>query len=658
MKKKSNAKIVAMLTAFLMVFAMMPLVAFGEEAPDQETPAGDEIVVDNSDQESPDKDVIEDVVENAVNEETQTEEKIAAAGAEDTSASAEQMLSAKDADDVVEYPLWVGGTQVTTENYKNIPAAEGCTQYSGTASYDPSTNTLTLDQYNYTGNGYRSGSFYSGIYCNMADGLTVVLKGDNHVAQSGYDTHDPGINLCTIGMWVRNGNLTITGTGNLTLDAIGADEQPSSYGLDISAGSINITGGTVTANAYESEYYCEGIRCSAYGELSITGGSVIATAQDRTNHTNEYYHSAGVYHTTVNIGKNAGEVIISGYTSAVLEGSIKNEKDGKGWTNVDGTEGETAIPVNTEGASYDYKRVRFLPNLIITAKDQTYTYNGQKQGPGDAVYEDPAEIAEMVTVTGLKDGDELSSIVVDGQGTDVGKYALTPSNANVESSDGSSVNDKYDIIYVPGTLEIIAEKKKEKEETKTTVNGTLIATMTAQGPNALGLTWSRISGVDGYDIFLADCGDKGQCKLAGSTAGSASKWIKSGLKKKNAYKAYVKAYVMKDGKKSYVKTSPTVHAYTLGYTKKYTNAKSVKVNKTKVSVKKGKKIKIKAKVKKLKKGKRLMPGHEVKVRYLSTDTSIATVSGKGKIKGVKKGTCYVYAYAHNGVFKKITVTVK
>ena len=95
------------------------------------------------------------------------------------------------------------------------------------------------------------------------------------------------------------------------------------------------------------------------------------------------------------------------------------------------------------------------------------------------------------------------------------------------------------------------------------------------------------------------------------------------------------------------------------YTKNYTNAKSLSVNKTSVTIKKGKTFKLKAKVKKLKKSKKLMPKkHVAKVRYLSTDTKIATVSSKGKIKGVKKGTCYVYAYAHNGVFKKIKVTVK
>ena len=46
------------------------------------------------------------------------------------------------------------------------------------------------------------------------------------------------------------------------------------------------------------------------------------------------------------------------------------------------------------------------------------------------------------------------------------------------------------------------------------------------------------------------------------------------------------------------------------------------------------------------------------VRYLSTNKKIATVNRRGRIKGVSKGTCHVYAYAHNGVLKKIKVTVR
>ena len=98
------------------------------------------------------------------------------------------------------------------------------------------------------------------------------------------------------------------------------------------------------------------------------------------------------------------------------------------------------------------------PILTISANDITLEYNGQMQGPGDTAYEDPAEIAKLVTVTGLLDGDTLTSITIDGQGQDVGDYALTPSQAAISNGD-TPVSDKYDIKYVAGTLHIVPTPK-------------------------------------------------------------------------------------------------------------------------------------------------------------------------------------------------------
>ena len=87
--------------------------------------------------------------------------------------------------------------------------------------------------------------------------------------------------------------------------------------------------------------------------------------------------------------------------------------------------------------------------LTITANPQTYVYNGQTQGEGDTAYKDPAQIAEKVTVVGLQNGDSLTSIVLDGQGKDVGEYELVPSGATIGEATGN-----YKIEYVPGTLTI------------------------------------------------------------------------------------------------------------------------------------------------------------------------------------------------------------
>ena len=134
-------------------------------------------------------------------------------------------------------------------------------------------------------------------------------------------------------------------------------------------------------------------------------------------------------------------------------------------------------------------------------------------------------------------------------------------------------------------------------------------------------------------------------------------WDKDGLKPGTSYKVRVKAYAMEDGKKRNISTSPLMRLYTEGG--KYTNAKAVKLNRKKVTLKKGRSFQLRATVKKVDKRKKLMPkSHVPRVRYMSTDKKVATVTSGGKIKARGKGTCYVYAYAHNGVAKRVKVTVK
>jgi len=90
-------------------------------------------------------------------------------------------------------------------------------------------------------------------------------------------------------------------------------------------------------------------------------------------------------------------------------------------------------------------------SLTIAARDQTVVYNGETQGPGDTAYEDPAEIAELIDIEGLKEQDSISSLIVDGQGTDVGVYDLIPSDAVLN---GAPEIRNYDIKYVNGKLTI------------------------------------------------------------------------------------------------------------------------------------------------------------------------------------------------------------
>ena len=88
------------------------------------------------------------------------------------------------------------------------------------------------------------------------------------------------------------------------------------------------------------------------------------------------------------------------------------------------------------------------------------------------------------------------------------------------------------------------------------------------------------------------------------------------------------------------------------------NHKKVTVNKSVITnakkLKAGKSLKLKSKAVKA----NLTVKKHRNVSYESTNPAVATVSKKGVIKGKSKGSCYIYAYAQNGVCKKVKVTVR
>ena len=85
---------------------------------------------------------------------------------------------------------------------------------------------------------------------------------------------------------------------------------------------------------------------------------------------------------------------------------------------------------------------------------------------------------------------------------------------------------------------------------------------------------------------------------------------------------------------------------------KYTNPSKIEVKKIRMSVDSGKKVQIHIKVT----GKKISKAGK-KVRYVSSDPSVAKVSEKGSITGKKRGSCIIYCIAQNGLYKKVKVKV-
>ena len=181
------------------------------------------------------------------------------------------------------------------------------------------------------------------------------------------------------------------------------------------------------------------------------------------------------------------------------------------------------------------------------------------------------------------------------------------------------------------------------------------------GRNKNTISWKKVEGADGYFVFADICNtslrkkDKTVKRMKTVVSAGRTSWIHKKLRSATWYKYQIKAFKVVNGKRVVISETPVVHAITAGSTK-YANPVKVKVKKTKISVKAGKKKKIKADVVLPK--NRICQQHSEKIRYIVVDKTIATVNKKGVIRAKSKGTTTVYAIAQNGVSKKITVTVK
>ena len=205
---------------------------------------------------------------------------------------------------VVEYPLWVGGTQVTSANAANITGSE-----TPVATYNAETNTLTLNGASIT-TGYMppdqpAGTSF-GIYYNNnnSDTLNIFLSGTNEIG--GEDSSvTTGIN--------NAGSINISGEGSLT----------------VSASATGITSGSA---------------------ITISRGTVAVETTDESG--------MGIASPSLTI--NGGKVTVVGGLMAIASAEVKNAIAGTGWTNTAGTEGKADIAKNTSGQDLSsYKKVQF-----------------------------------------------------------------------------------------------------------------------------------------------------------------------------------------------------------------------------------------------------------------------------------------------------------
>ena len=197
---------------------------------------------------------------------------------------------------------------------------------------------------------------------------------------------------------------------------------------------------------------------------------------------------------------------------------------------------------------------------------------------------------------------------------------------------------------------------KNDDDLPGAVFGRLQLKSSKQTSTSVTIKWKKVSGATEYVIYGNKCGKSNKMMRLDTSTGK-SKTYKKVLGKKVSKGTYYKFMVVAlDKDNNVVSSSKIIHVATKGGKVGNVGKITTKANKNKVSIKKGKTFKLGAKQKAA--SKILKVKAHRKLSYETSNAKIATVSKSGKIKGKKKGSCYVYVYAQSGVFTKIKVTVK
>lgn len=549
------------------------------------------------------------------------------------SGDSEAGLSVQDTE--VLYPVYIGATQVTSKIADDV-FGDGTVCYestgdtSGTLTLNGATVTDYIDLYWWT----------ASIHTEGLD-LTLVLNGDNQV-EDPEDISEYALDIC-------GGNLSIKGDGTLTAS--------SEYSAIYCNADINVSGAELDLTST----YGNGI-CS-YGDVDISDAVVKASAEESYN--------AAIYSNGDITVDGAKVTAIGGYgLSAQTNIAINNSRNGDYTTRVETELIEDGTGYAT-GVWGDDPKIEINDDLSIVTP------------AGGKISELDVGGYSCLVITD-SEGNLASHAIIEPEEYLVNKGAVSNGKLSV-SAEKAAVGTEITVTASPAygyinssvfytdeygkKTDITSEGKFTMPKSDVTVNATfrkaktLITKMTAKGNNKLVLSWSKVKGADGYDVFFARCNNSEKKykmkKVKSFTGDSKTTWTKSGLKTMTPYKAYVKAYVMVNGSKKYIRKSPTVHVLTSGSTAKYTNPKAVKVKKSSISVKAGKTSRIKASVTKLNNSKQLIStAHAATLRYLSSDTSVAKVTKKGTVKGISAGTCKIYVISTNGASKAVKVTVR
>ena len=236
-----------------------------------------------------------------------------------------------------------------------------------------------------------------------------------------------------------------------------------------------------------------------------------------------------------------------------------------------------------------------------------------------------------------------------------GSQAAPGSDPDQKGEDGTEVG--------PGASAASADKAIKNMPDDKDPAGSVYSRLRLRSPKqtstSIKLTWKKDSKAVKYVIYGNKCGKTTKPKKLATVKSKTTKTFKKVAGKKLRKGTYYKFIIVAlDKNNNVVSTSKLIHVATKGG--KVGNFKKVIFRKGIIKKAKnltpGKKLSITAKAV-VQSGKLKVRVHRG-LKYESSNKKIATVTSKGVIKAKKKGSCYIYVYTQNGIYRSIKVTVK
>ena len=494
-------------------------------------------------------------------------------------------------------------------------------------------------------------TFQSGLVEGKAMKEVIFTANDGYCFPENYPVGiKDGINVSKL----SSTKIKISGTPkgknvNITLTAASRQKYTKEAPKGLSGGVMKIVGTTKAMEYADSENAAEWSACSDNETIVNTKGTKFV----RYKESDSYYSSSAV------------EVVVKSNETD------NQEPDNTKYTVIIVNPEDSHIAIASENANlYTQKATTNAMKSVVFYAESGYEFPASYRVASKNGVRVVRNDSGKITVSGRPTADTTitltpaskANVSQDNKSADIsaqennGNVSNSGSNQNNNTSSNTisdNINTSNQILYSPVSAQVKDNNSKLLD----------ISSKVVWKNGVWKITWNSINGAAGYDVFIKQGVTYPKDTFVSVTgANSTTANIKSingkVVSRKKSYSFVVKAYRIVNSTKDYIGNSRVLFAAGDKH-KKYTNVKKLVPSKKTVSISLGKTKKLKTKYKAWKSSRKLLTNDDgKKLNYISDNPSVATVDIFGKVEGVKRGSCYVYILAHNGVRTRVRINVK